>query len=180
MNQQESPAMESATLFVDFMYAITVGASLPRLDERTLDIGNPLFWAMLFMISVFLEDFYLYHKKVAPLLKGLPGWRGFILTMSIIGSWYVSQAAFPTRLNWFLWSFCVFFLLKLLGGLFMKPTQYPTRHDYLFLIPAVAAAALAILSAIPCIQIGPFLMLVALVPAWLFAVIVWWRISKSA
>jgi len=156
--------MENAALFVDFMYAITVGASLPRLDEKTLDFGNPLLWALLFMLSVFLEDFYLYHTQVAPLLKGLPRWRGFILTMSIIGSWYVSQTAFPNRLNWFLWSFCLFFLLKLAGGLFMKPTQYPTPHDYLFLIPAGTSAVLAMMNASSCIAVSPSGALLFLVP----------------
>src|SRR5580704_2568607 len=104
--------MEERGLFVDFMYAVTVGATLPRIDEKVLDFRSPLLWGMLFLIAVFLEDFFLYHVTVVPNLKGAPRWSGFILAMLVILTWYVSQAAFPTNPRLFLFAFAFFFFLK--------------------------------------------------------------------
>jgi hypothetical protein len=171
--------MENQALFVDFMYAVTVGASLPRLDEKVLDYRDPLLWGLIFLLAVFLEDFYLYHVKVLPYLKGFPKSRGFILTMTIIGTWYLSQAAFPTKPRLFLVAFALFFLLKLLGGLFMKPLQYPLRQDAVFLMP-VAAAFVAIILADQVFFVahaGRFLCVLA--PIWLLTVWLWWSRDKA-
>src|ERR1043166_8935502 len=135
--------MENQALFVDFMYAVTVGAALPRIDKDALDIHSPVAWGLLFLLAVFLEDFYLYHAKVVPHLQGkFPSARGFILAMLIIAAWYVSQAAFPAKPRLFLVSLAVFFLLKLFGGLLMKKANYPSSQDWVFLLPIIAAFAL--------------------------------------
>lgn len=125
--------MDSPALFVDFMYAVVVGAALPRFqDADVLRFSSPVAWGLLFLIAVFLEDFYLYHTQVVPYLKGFPRWRSFILTMLIIGSWYLCQAAFPNKPLLFIGSFAFFFILKLTGGFFMKPTRYPSIADWFF------------------------------------------------
>ena len=137
--------MPERGLFVDFMYAVTVGAALPRLDEKVLCVDNPVLWGLLFLIAVFLEDFYLYHVKVVPDLSGRPKARGFILAMLIILAWYVGQAAFPSKPRLFLVSFGLFFLLKGLGGFLMRLTAYPSGIDAIFLLPVFAAFVLAFL-----------------------------------
>ena len=38
--------MDNQALFVDFMYAVTVGATLPRLDAKVLHWCDPLLWAL--------------------------------------------------------------------------------------------------------------------------------------
>jgi hypothetical protein len=172
--------LENRALFVDFMYAVAVGAALPRLDERVLCVQSPLLWGLLFMIAVFLEDFYLYHVKVLPHLRGeFPHWRGFILAMLIILTWYLSQASFPSRPRIFLGTFAFFFFLKLLGGLLMKPTQYPSRRDTLFLFPIVVAVVLIILYQYGCFSSHVGHLLVVLVPAWFVAVILWWLMDAG-
>ncbi len=161
------------------MYAVTVGATLPRLEERTLHSNNPLLWALLFMVAVFLEDFYLYHAKVVPEAMGFPHWRGYILTMLIIISWYLSQVAFPSNPRLFLLSFALFFLLKLLGGILLKPTHYPVRQDFLFLFPIVAAFVLAFYSECGFFKSHPGRLLMVLAPIWLLTVVLWWAIDAA-
>lgn len=165
--------MESKALFVDFMYAVAVGATLPRLDEKSLHLCNPLFWALFFMIAVFLEDFYLYHAKVVPLLSGFPSWRGFVLTMSIICTWYVSQAAFPSNPMLFLLAFAFFFILKLVGGISMKAKSYPAGRDLLFLMPISAAVILSFFSD-GFLGSHPGGILLILSPVWIISVATWW------
>jgi hypothetical protein len=171
--------MEKQAIFVDFMYAVAVGATLPRVDEKVLQMRNPLLWGVFFLIGVFLEDFYLYHVKVAPLLEGFPRWRGFVLAMLIIGTWYLSQAAFPTNPTLFLVSFAIFFLLKLLGGLLMQPTHYPSRQDAIFLLPAVTAFVLAFLSSHVLFSSHPGRILMVLAPVWFLTVVVWWSMDSA-
>jgi hypothetical protein len=172
--------MENSALFVDFMYAVTVGASLPRLDDKVLSLRNPLMWGLLFLISVFLEDFYLYHVKVVPFLDGFPHWRGFVLTMAIIGTWYLSQAAFPSNPRLFLVSFALFFSLKLLGGLFMQPTKYPTRQDAVFLLPIAGACVFVILATHVFFASHPGRLIMGLAPVWLLAVVLWWSMDAAS
>jgi hypothetical protein len=173
--------VENQALFVDFMYAVTVGAALPRIDKDVLDVHSPLAWGMLFLLAVFLEDFYLYHVKVVPQLGGkFPSGRGFILAMLIIGAWYLSQAAFPVKPRLFLVSFSLFFLLKLLGGLFMRPTQYPSQQDWVFLLPITAALVAFCLAKCPFFESHPERFLFVLAPAWLLMVLLWWSMDACA
>jgi hypothetical protein len=172
--------VENQALFVDFMYAVTVGATLPRLDERVLHWCNPLLWALVFLIAVFLEDFYLYHVKVVPYLKGFPNWRGFLLAMLIIGIWYLSQAAFPSNETLFLICFATFFILKLMGGFLMRVTAYPSRRDVIFLLPAVASFALVYLSECLSLASHPGRIILVLAPIWLLTVAVWWSTDARA
>jgi hypothetical protein len=166
--------MNNQVLFVDFMYAVTVGATLPRLDDKTLHWCDPLLWALAFLIAVFLEDFYLYHVKVAPLLTGFPSWRGFLLAMLIIATWYLAQAAFPTNQRLFLICFTLFFILKLGGGVLMKAKTYPAIQDVMFLLPACTAVFLMVLSRSLALDTHPGRSIQLLAPIWLLSVFVWW------
>jgi hypothetical protein len=172
--------MDNQALFVDFMYAVTVGATLPRIDEKVLHWCDPLLWALVFLIAVFLEDFYLYHAKVVPYLQGFPQWRGFLLAMLIIGTWYLSQAAFPSNQTLFLMSFAAFFLLKLMGGFLMRVTSYPSRKDSVFLLPVITAFVLAFLSQCLSLSSHPGRVILVLAPVWLVTVLVWWSIDDRA
>lgn len=164
-------------MFVDFMYAVTVGVAMSRLDEKSFQLRCPLLWGCVFMIAVFLEDLYIYHVKVVPSLRDTPSARSFILAMLIIGAWYTSQAAFPSNQKLFLVSFGLFFLLKLLGGVLMGATKYPASHDLLFLIPAATAAVLACFTGCEFVTTRPWFLLAFLFPAWLVTVTMWWRID---
>jgi len=55
--------MTERGLFADLMYAVTVGATLPRINDTVLHAGSPVLWGVVFLIAVLLEDFYLYHVK---------------------------------------------------------------------------------------------------------------------
>ena len=69
--------MTEPGLFVDLLYAVTVGAALPRINDRVLNLGSPMLWGVVFLLAVFLEDFYLCHVKVLPHLSGPHSWSGF-------------------------------------------------------------------------------------------------------
>jgi hypothetical protein len=172
--------MAERGLFVDFMYAVTVGAALPRLDEKALHFRSPLLWGLLFLVAVFLEDFYLYHVKVVPHLPASPSARGFILAMLIIATWYLSQSAFPSNPRLFLVSFGLFFLLKWLGGFVMRLTAYPSRIDTVFLLPVVAAFGLAFSCDSTVFASRPGWLLIVLIPVWLLTVTLWWCLTSAA
>jgi hypothetical protein len=172
--------MDNRGLFVDFMYAVTVGATMTRLDDKVLHWGNSLLWALIFLIAVFLEDFYLYHVKVVPHLQSFPNWRGFLLAMLIIGIWFLGQASFPSNTTLFLISFASFFLLKLLGGFLMRVTPYPSKKDAVFLFPAMTAIALLFISECLASEAHPGRLLMVLAPVWLVTVVIWWSIDSQA
>jgi hypothetical protein len=69
--------MAERGLFVDLLYAVTVGATLTRINDRVLHLDSPVLWGVAFLIAVFLEDFYLYHVKVVPHLSGPIAGAGF-------------------------------------------------------------------------------------------------------
>jgi len=172
--------MPERGLFVDFMYAVTVGATLPRLDEKVLSVGSPVLWGVLFLIAVFLEDFYLYHVKVVPYLSTRPNARGFILAMLIILAWYLSQAAFPTTPRLFLASLGLFFLLKALGGFLMRLTPYPARSDSVFLFPVFAVLVLLFFPDCQQFASSPSRLLAVLSPVWLLTVTTWWLLEARS
>lgn len=164
--------MAERALFVDFMYAIAVGTALSRIDVSVLSLKNPQFWGIWFLIAVFVEDFYLYHKVVLPELgEPFPTVRALVLEMGIIASWYICQTAFPEKPNWFLGFFIMFFVLKLVGGVFMAGSGYPSRCDLLFLIPILAALVAAYFS------LTTWKLLGALIPSWVLAVSLWWSLA---
>ena len=78
--------MAERGLFVDFLYAVTVGSALPRINDTVLHFGSPVLWGLVFLIAVFLEDFYLYHVKIVPYLSGPHSLPGFSLSVLIIGT----------------------------------------------------------------------------------------------
>ena len=169
--------MAERGLFVDFMYAVTVGATLPRINDTVLHVVSPVLWGVVFLIAVFLEDFYLYHVKIVPHLSGPHSWRGFLLSVLIIGTWYLTQAAFPNNVNLFLVSFAAFFALRIIGGLLHRATGYPVRQDMVFTLPIVAAVALLALAGYPFFSGHSGRLLFFLFPIWLLTILVWWSVD---
>ncbi|MGO9266406.1 MAG: hypothetical protein ACLQBA_16255 [Candidatus Binataceae bacterium] len=163
--------------FVDFMYAVTVGATLPRINDTVLHADSPVLWGVTFLIAVFLEDFYLYHVKVVPHLAGPHSWRGFSLSVLIIGIWYLTQAAFPNNVNLFLVSFAGFFALRVIGGILHRATAYPVRQDIIWTLPIVAAITLLALAGHPFFAGHPGRLLFFLFPSWLLTIVVWWSVD---
>src|SRR5438105_2089386 len=123
----------SQSLFVDFMYAVVVGAALPRFRAEILSVRKAEFWGVLFLLAIFLEDLYLYHRIVLPYLTGFPTARQLTLTMAIVLTWYFAQVSFPDNPTWFVGCLLVFFLLKLLGGVLLGAAHYPWGRDLFFL-----------------------------------------------
>jgi hypothetical protein len=155
------------SFFVDFMYAVVVGATIVRIDANHLVIHSVEFWGIWFLIAVFLEDFYLYHRMVVPNLgQSLTG-RQLISEMLIVFTWYVGQVAFPTKMSWLFVSFASFFMLKLLAGILMSG-NYPSRHDLFFLIPIITAIVLH------CARLSVGFSVMCLFVAWFVAVAAWW------
>jgi hypothetical protein len=169
--------MAERGLFVDFMYAVTVGATLPRINDAVLHVDSPVLWGVVFLLAVFLEDFYLYHVKVVPHLSDPHSWRGFSLSVLIIGTWYLTQAAFPNNASLFLLSFAAFFSLRIIGGLLHRATVYPSRQDLIFTVPIVAGFALLALAGYPLFSGHPGRLLYFLFPIWLLTVVVWWSVN---
>jgi hypothetical protein len=166
--------MTERGLFVDFMYAVTVGATLPRINDTVLHLDSPVLWGLVFLIAVFLEDFYLYHVMVVPHLSGTHSWPGFLLSVFIVGTWYLTQAAFPNNANLFLTGFAAFFFLRLVGGLLHRATVYPIRQDVVFAVPIVVALALLALTEYPFFSGHSGRFLFFLFPTWLLTILVWW------
>jgi len=169
--------MTERGLFADLMYAVTVGATLPRINDTVLHAGSPVLWGVVFLIAVLLEDFYLYHVKVVPYLSGPGSWREFSLTVLIVGTWYLTQAAFPSNVNLFLVGFAVFFSLRIIGSLLFRTTAYPSRQDAIFAVPIVAAVALLALAGCPLFSGHPGRLLFFLFPIWLLTIVGWWAVD---
>jgi len=169
--------MTERGLFVDFMYAVTVGAALPRINDRVLHSDSPVLWGVVFLIAVFLEDFYLYHVKVVPHLSGPHNWRGFSLSVLIIGTWYLAQAAYPSNPNLFLVGFAAFFSLRILASFLNRRTVYLSRQDAIFTVPIVAAVALLALAGYPFFLGHPGRLLFFLFPIWLLTIVCWWYVD---
>jgi hypothetical protein len=161
------------SLFVDFMYAVVVGATIVRIDAAHLYICNAEFWGVWFLIAVFMEDFYLYHKVVVGNLGSALTARQLIVEMTIVFTWYVAQVAFPTKMNWFLVCFATFFTLKLFAGLGMGGA-YPKRNDFFFLIPIVTSGVLLLLC-----NVSVGLSVICLFAAWIVAVSGWWWAASA-
>ncbi len=161
------------SLFVDFMYAVVVGATIVRIDPAHLYVCNVEFWGIWFLIAVFMEDFYLYHKIVVPNLGSTLTARQLIVEMTIVFTWYVAQVAFPTKMSWFLGCFAIFFMLKLFAGLGMGGA-YPTRNDLFFLIPIGTCGVLLLLC-----NVSVGLSLICLFAAWIVAVSGWWWTASA-
>lgn len=160
------------SLFVDFMYAVVVGATIVRIDASHLDIRSFEFWGVWFLIAVFMEDLYLYHKEVVPNLSSVMTARQLAIEMSIVLLWYVAQVAYPTKLNWFLVCIALFFALKLSAS-FAMAGSYPKQHDWFFLIPITTAGVLL------CHHASLAVVFCSLVPAWTVAVAAWWWKAPS-
>jgi hypothetical protein len=158
----------SQSLFVDFMYAVVVGAALPRFKAEIMSLRKAEFWGVLFLLAVFLEDFYLYHRIVLPFLTGFPTAKQITLTMAIVLAWYFAQVSFPVNPRWFLGCLLVFFLLKLMGGVLLGVVHYPWGRDLLFLFPIIICSILLKLrwTAQKSLRV--------LMPTWIVTVTVWW------
>lgn len=170
--------MAERWLFSDLMYAVTIGAALPRINDRVLHADSPMLWGVVFLIAVLLEDFYLYHVKVVPYLSGPHRWREFSLAVLIVGTWYLTQAAFPSNVNLFLVGFAVFFSLRIIGSfLLFRATAYRFRQNAIFTVPIVAPTALLALAGCPFLSGHPGRLLFFLCPIWLSTILIWWSVD---
>jgi hypothetical protein len=171
--------MAERGLFVDLLYAVTVGAALPRINGTVLHLGSAVLWGIGFLLVVFLEDFYLYHVKVLPSLTGPHSWRGFLLSVLIIGTWYLTEVAFPSNAQLFLAGFGMFFFLRIAGSLLYRTTARESWQEAIFAVPVVAAGALMMLDERPPFAGHPGRLLLVLFPAWLVTVAVWWSMNRA-
>lgn len=71
-------------IFVDFMYAVAVGTALSRITPGVLSLDKIEMWGVLFLVVVFIEDFYRYHKYVVPALGRKPEAHRLAVEMSIV------------------------------------------------------------------------------------------------
>lgn len=117
------------SMFIDFMYAIVVGAAFPALSGDRLDLSNIGFWSILFLLSVVLEDYYLYETQIVRHQQaGDVPLMALLFEIVILVSWYIAIAAISSatastpasnvaaNVAWFLSAFSAFFLLKLFAG----------------------------------------------------------------
>jgi Putative Ig domain len=108
------------SMFVDFMYAIVVGSALPLLNSEHLNLSDVRFWAILFLLLVVLEDYFLYETQIAPFQQpGKVSPIALFIEVAILVSWYFSALAVSSKENrslWFVTAFGLFYSLKFTAG----------------------------------------------------------------
>jgi hypothetical protein len=161
----------SRTLFVDFLYAIVVSLVFSRITVEMLSWSSIEMWAILLLLYIFIEDFYIYHRIVRPFLKeGPPSAKSLLLEVGIVFSWFLSETAFPRKPATFAAFLAVFYALKLAGGFKMADRQYPGRRDTAFVVPIVVGVVFAILGA------AASTTLYAMAGACILASVLWWKL----
>jgi hypothetical protein len=159
-------------IFVDFMYAVSVGTAMPRVNSANLSLSNSEFWGVWFFIAVFLEDFYLYHTRVAPVTEGhLPSPVEFIVEILIIAVWYVAQISFPTHPKWYTSGFGLFFGTKLVASMVLAHSVCHIGANWAFLIPVIVGFGLAKHPK------SRWKSLAFMCSAWLVTITLWWAID---
>lgn len=168
--------MADHSLFVDFMYAVAVGTALPRINDSSLSMKSPVFWGIWFFIAVFLEDFYLYHTRVAPLREGSPpSATEFVMEMAIIAIWYIGQASLPTHVKWYLRSFALFFAAKLAASMILSGS-YQVSANWAFAIPTLVGFGLSFRSEKKLAESHWYLLLILAI-AWIVTTTIWWTVD---
>ncbi|SRR6266436_1033152 len=180
----ENEALPKRSFFVDFMYAIVVGAALPLLSPEHVSATDSVFWGVIFLLVVVLEDFLLYTTEIVPYQESVQFFP-LVFEIGILFSWYLSAVAIPKHPIIFFRSLACFFLLKYLAGIvhwstIRKPRPNPftrpeSARNLAFFIPAGLAIFISR-------HYEPALMsstaLLPILAAWLAAVSIWWKATK--
>lgn len=165
--------------FVDFMYAIVVGAVFPVIAPIEMSFR---FFGMLFILLIVLEDFYLYHSQVAVHEKHDKKltFGALVFEISILLAWYLAAIAFPNQPRPFLFAISGFFILKWLSGLcywgaLKMLGDWRFLRNTTFLIPTVVCLYFALWKT-PNLEEMHTWILVAF--AWIIQTIIWWIITR--
>jgi hypothetical protein len=118
--------------FVDFMFAVTVGATFSNLGNIDIDKNTTEFVVVSFFIFIVLEDYFLYHTHVVPMIKEDSSSNFIILLMEsgILLSWYLSSTfAEKAHQLYSLIFFATYSILKFLAGS-MHWFAHPDKLDW--------------------------------------------------
>jgi hypothetical protein len=181
--------MARRSLFVDFMYAVVAGDVFSKLVDPKLDFTTLKFWGILFLLAVFLEDYFLYETQIAPHLQaGDINLFALIFELLILLVWYLSASCFESQPYHFLGMFLGFFCLKFAAGL----SHWTKIHgsvwggfcdshnlrNLAFFIPVAVGIVQWLWTKDPQMSAGK---LVVLVISWAIMVLIWWgTLPKSA
>src|SRR6266481_7756992 len=117
--------------FVDFMYAIVVGAALPLLSPEHVSATDSVFWGVILLLVVVLEDFFLYTTEIVPYQESIRFWP-LVFEIGILFSWYLAAVAIPKHPTIFFRSLACFFALKYLAGILHWSTvKKPRRNAFI-------------------------------------------------
>jgi hypothetical protein len=112
-------AMSKRSGFVDFLFAVTVGATFSNLGNVDLDNKITEFFVICGLIIVILEDYHLYHVHVVPTERENSSCDFIILLVesAILLAWYLSCTFVEkSHHTYALYSFAVFSVLKFVAG----------------------------------------------------------------
>jgi hypothetical protein len=174
------PLQTTRVTFVDFLYAVVVGSTFQFLAP--FEVSFRLF-ALLFLILVILEDFYLFHTQItAEVPNARASFLPLVLELSILIAWYFSVISVTTSARICLLAFASFFLLKWLAAVAHRRSVGQLRgwrlhRSHAFLIPSFVSFLLAWL-----FGRGPLnhpLVCVAVIMSWGFYVLIWWSITRE-
>ena len=164
--------------FVDFMYAIVIGAAFPLIAPLEQSLR---FVGLLFLLVVILEDFFLYHTQVATVtVEEAKTFRALLAEIGVLLAWYLSAIAFPASVRAFLLAFAAFYLLKWLAGLahfssLRQARSWRFYRTYSFFLPVLVSVILLYwhdeVSAFPVLWIIAAL-------ASVIQMAIWWLITK--
>jgi hypothetical protein len=163
-------------VFVDFMYAIVVGAALPFISKEHLHFSDPVFYGLAFLIAVVLEDYFLYETEVARFQdEHSLTIIGLVFEISILICWYFSAVSIPEHPGWFLGAFALFYFLKLCAGwAHWKSVRWESVRNCVFVLPISVAMWIGcrwMPVGVDKWVVGP------LFASWLLTIIIWWSIT---
>jgi hypothetical protein len=169
--------MPEKSIFLDFMYAVAVGAALPRLDETHFSFKDPVFWGTWFFIAMFLEDFFLVHTRIEPCLPvGFPDARSFIVTMFIVMTWYLGQVSFSAHRRMSLLAITAFYSFRFVAGLLMPTSPFRTTSNLAYFIMIAVTLFVSFKVDTPRFN-TPGRVLRVLMPTWVVVVVLWWTVA---
>jgi hypothetical protein len=162
-------------VFVDFMYAIVVGAVLPLINSNHLQ-WDIVFYSIGFLIFVILEDYFLYETQIARFqVAGVLSPVGLFCEIGILLCWYLAAVSVPDHPLWFLSSFSLFFLLKFSAGwAHWKKWRWESTRNFAFLLPFVTSIWI-VGCHVPESLTG--LIILKLLGAWLVMLAIWWTVT---
>jgi hypothetical protein len=167
---------------MDFMYAVTIGSAFPKIEA----IGFTYWlWALLFLLVVIVEDFFLYTTQVKPHSADATAFSLFALLfeMSVLITWFLMVVSFQARPRVFLACYAAYFTLKWSAGFFhcRSASLLSTRifhRNHTFFVPILAALCL-LYFARPVTSESRQLWIV-IVAAYIFSTVAWWLITPRS